>query len=150
MEKSKPVKVIESAEPLMLPTRFGWRETTDLSTKTTEIGFELFDEREESTEMKAVNGKVSRSFSGKITLPMEVAAAIYNEDGSINLNVFNGILKPFGIEVNETLAEMTREEKVIIEANDLLFAELIAKIEAEEAAAAAELENQGGGVIINP
>ena len=46
MEKSKPVKVIESAEPLMLPTRFGWRETTDLSTKTTEIGFELFDERD--------------------------------------------------------------------------------------------------------
>ena len=147
MEKSKPVKLIESAEPLMLPTRFEWRETTDLSTKTVEIGFELFDEREESIEMKAVSGKVARSFAGKLTLSMDVAASIYNQDGSVNGNVLNAILKPFGIQLNEEVAEITKEEAATIVINDLKIAMLIAEIEAAEAA---ELENQGGGITINP
>ena len=74
-----------------------------------------------------INGSVFREIKGSCQVDNATAGSIYNEDTTINYDVLNAILIGFQVR-GWSKDEVAEREKLI----------------------AAELENQGGGITINP
>jgi hypothetical protein len=127
------VKQIEGAEPFFVPSKLSLSLEPSLSTKLTTVRFSLQDDRLPADYL--TNGTVFREIKGTVEVSNDVAGSIYNVDGSINYDVLDAILIGFQVR-GWTKDEIAEREKILAEAE---------KVRLE-----AELENQGGGITINP